>query len=553
MVLHVSSSVAPPVKGLPQTTLANDCPGWDTPPMLGNFQPSLQLPYQHYALIYLDNTGKLRVQESRSIQEQNDTVFSPDVQQRFLEILGPKIGYHRPMVIRQGSTKWRHRDDYHSWPPSRLMKRCRSVSHSSFHDSFSDSVEELPPYSPTDMIELEIGDTEKVIAYYENALKRFQQLNCRNIAKAFIKAIEPRKQVRYPYNGGRTGNPELTKPAWWPPGVIHKEPDHLKMEYRIPLLMHILRNLGEYGVTSDKLREVAHDSKKTLQEGGIEILDEVFRVRKLEERYERNEVDASTKVYVFNYNSNSSKRRKASRPVSELDHDDDVADTCGFLTPSSSVDHAPGPMTTSMDSMAMVAHSRPMQLQSDRDQLFQMPGTLGFDGQTRQDHRPYYPASTEYSDFPASTAATGVINQTEPVGLDYLTQATFPTPGPEAPISPQSRHASMPMQSPPNQFQQWNVRSSVFGSMDFASTPGQTIPQVTMPYQIPVSGSTSHVQMSHSLPQLPRGNAHPGSLSMRNPPFRTGSFSHPHTIQQPLHSESLRVDSANTTSTSKDS
>lgn len=59
---------------------------------------------------------------------------------------------------------------------------------------------------------------------------------------------------------------------------------------RIPLLMHILRNLGEYGVTSDKLREVAHDSKKTLQEGGIEILDEVFRVRKLEERYERNEV-----------------------------------------------------------------------------------------------------------------------------------------------------------------------------------------------------------------------------------------------------------------------
>lgn len=67
--------------------------------MLGNFQPSLQLPYQHYALIYLDNTGKLRVQESRSIQEQNDTVFSPDVQQRFLEILGPKIGYHRPMVI----------------------------------------------------------------------------------------------------------------------------------------------------------------------------------------------------------------------------------------------------------------------------------------------------------------------------------------------------------------------------------------------------------------------------------------------------------------------
>lgn len=54
--------------------------------------------------------------------------------------------------------------------------------------------------------------------------------------------------------------------------------------------MHILRNLSDYGVTSDKLREVAHDSKKMLQDGGLEILDEVFKVRKMEERFERNEV-----------------------------------------------------------------------------------------------------------------------------------------------------------------------------------------------------------------------------------------------------------------------
>lgn len=103
----------------------------------------------------------------------------------------------------------------------------------SFTSSLSDSMEEFPSYSPMDMIELEIGDTEKVIAYYETALKRFQQLNCRNIAKAFIKAIEPRKQVKHPYNGGRSGDPESTKPAWWPPSVIHKEPDHLKMECKL--------------------------------------------------------------------------------------------------------------------------------------------------------------------------------------------------------------------------------------------------------------------------------------------------------------------------------
>lgn len=97
-------------------------------------------------------------------------------------------------------------------------------------ESFSDSVEDLPPFSPSDMIELEVGDTEKVVSYYETVLKRFQQVNCRSIAKSFIRVIEPRKQVRYPYNGGRTGNPELTKPPWWPAGIMHKEPDHLKME-----------------------------------------------------------------------------------------------------------------------------------------------------------------------------------------------------------------------------------------------------------------------------------------------------------------------------------
>lgn len=78
--------------------------------------------------------------------------------------------------------------------------------------------------------------------YYEGALKHFQQLNCRMVAKAFIKFIEPRKQVRHPYNGGKpppgsapgtSGDPEKTRPEWWPPGVMHKEPDHLRKECKL--------------------------------------------------------------------------------------------------------------------------------------------------------------------------------------------------------------------------------------------------------------------------------------------------------------------------------
>lgn len=83
---------------------------------------------------------------------------------------------------------------------------------------------------------IRVDDETRLKKYYEKAFDSFQQLNCRVIAKAFIKLVEPRKQVNYPYNGRRASSspggerradPEMTKPPWWPAGVTHKEPDHL--------------------------------------------------------------------------------------------------------------------------------------------------------------------------------------------------------------------------------------------------------------------------------------------------------------------------------------
>jgi hypothetical protein len=58
---------------------------------------SFRMPYAHYALIYLDSEGKLKVDESASIKEQNSTIFTPEVRQNFLEILGERIGLHQPL------------------------------------------------------------------------------------------------------------------------------------------------------------------------------------------------------------------------------------------------------------------------------------------------------------------------------------------------------------------------------------------------------------------------------------------------------------------------
>ena len=131
--------------------------------------------------------------------------------------------------------------------PRRVRRRKGNAPALSVDDRLTeqDTDSEEVPSGSTEMVPLRIGDSQKVMAYYEGALKHFQQLNCRMVAKAFIKFIEPRKQVRHPYNGGKpppgsapgtTGDPEKTKPEWWPPGVMHKEPDHLRKECMVCLL-----------------------------------------------------------------------------------------------------------------------------------------------------------------------------------------------------------------------------------------------------------------------------------------------------------------------------
>ena len=97
-------------------------------------------------------------------------------------------------------------------------------------------------------VSVRVDDTLQIEQIIDTRLRQMQQVACKAIAKPWIKAKEPKKQAKYPYNGGRNKdvasrlfsdrNPgELTKPSWWPPsqgwpnrGCRHKEPDHLKKE-----------------------------------------------------------------------------------------------------------------------------------------------------------------------------------------------------------------------------------------------------------------------------------------------------------------------------------
>ncbi|KAL9121284.1 MAG: hypothetical protein Q9187_002160 [Circinaria calcarea] len=137
-----------------------------------------------------------------------------------------------------------------------------------------------------------VGDEEAMKNYYLTRFKQIQQVPCKSIAKAWIKLIEPKKQVKHPYNGGKKARSmgimknggELTRPDWWPKrGCPHKEPDHQKKERkrnnfsvrspllifrqaRLNLLLHMLRDLtnGRVGrdgqeVTVDQLQKNAEE------------------------------------------------------------------------------------------------------------------------------------------------------------------------------------------------------------------------------------------------------------------------------------------------------
>ncbi|KAJ5576019.1 hypothetical protein N7535_002945 [Penicillium sp. DV-2018c] len=481
---------------------------WDVaPPMMTHSRSSFRPPYAHYAMIYIDHDGKLKVDESSSIQEQNTTLFTPEVRQNFLEILGERIGYQASSRQSMDAS------------PRRVRRRKNGPTSSVCDDRLTEIGSDSEDFNPnsTDMVPLRIGDSQKVMSYYESALKHFQQLNCRMVAKAFIKFIEPRKQVRHPYNGGKppagsapgtTGDPEKTKPEWWPPGVMHKEPDHLRKEYRIELLLHIIRKLGSYGITADKLKEVAGDTKRSLKHAShVEIIYEILRVRKMEERFERGEVDGNVIVYTMNRG-----------PSPKSDEDDDSADASsiraieeaehtnqGLMTPISSFEHVSA-MTTPVDTIPS-SRSYPGS--------FSMAEPLTFENPPRQD-RGYYATPPQYTDsfsqpMLSAPVTAEMISPHDVSAFDYSPHSSFTSS-----TTDHSRTAAGAHYDP------WtpSFRQNIFSPVDYTSpATSQGVSQPSMTYQMPMA---------------PHYQSHMDSLAQRDLPFRTGSLGHPHPNGLPL-------------------
>ncbi|KAI1393760.1 uncharacterized protein F4822DRAFT_424223 [Hypoxylon trugodes] len=166
-----------------------------------------------------------------------------------------------------------------------------------------------------------IRDEKAVRQFYEERFKGIQQNACKLMSKAWVKAVEPKKQSTHPYTGADEKAPDWWPKPWGPSKeqrVRHKEPDHLYKRERIYLLIHILRMIVEPNhlqhpsvqklyLNVSKLEEVTNEAlssfftdKDNPNNGAKKpYLKEIFKVARFEERYKDGQIDGSTIVYVM--------------------------------------------------------------------------------------------------------------------------------------------------------------------------------------------------------------------------------------------------------------
>ncbi|KAF9886910.1 hypothetical protein FE257_011033 [Aspergillus nanangensis] len=268
--------------------------------------------YMHFALIYIDEGGKVRFEASPSIASNCQSILAPNVTESFLRAVAlSNKGIESPGSSLDASGKSPMSPQSPGIPDTGELSRRSSMYQQETQQPKRKRVshECVVPISINchQKTALPVRNHNLLRRYYEKAFESLQQINCRILAKAYIKLVEPRKQVNYPYNGrkiisgsSQQFDPELTKPAWWPSGVTHREPDHLLKAERIRLLVHILCELrGSHTITVDKLKEADQSIRRQiLPTERLQVLDEIYNVREEEENYLDGRTDGQAVVCV---------------------------------------------------------------------------------------------------------------------------------------------------------------------------------------------------------------------------------------------------------------
>ncbi|RGP64707.1 hypothetical protein FLONG3_9450 [Fusarium longipes] len=154
---------------------------------------------------------------------------------------------------------------------------------------------------------IKIGNANEVGLFYELRFKNCQQTACKLMAKAWVKAVEPKKQSTHPYTGSDEKAPDWWPKPWGPTKedkVRHKEPDHLYKrepnERQHPDIQKLKLNVKKLEeITIEALSGFFADKDNPANAKKRPFLNEIFKVAKQEERFKKGEIDGTTEVFVM--------------------------------------------------------------------------------------------------------------------------------------------------------------------------------------------------------------------------------------------------------------
>lgn len=264
--------------------------------------------------------------------------------------------------------------------------------------------------------------------------------------------------------------------------------------------MHIIQNLGRtHGITADKLEEAGKDAQRHIKpQARLEILDEIYRVKRLEERYERGEIDPDTLTYVNDYTASSKARKDAKARMKSRDYDQ------GAQSPGSD-SSSDVPVSESNDS----CRPSKMPIEPERPRKF-MRLTDATIPENRNPSKFSGPRASDYNQYKGGIKdPTGTRNDITRINPPEFTTSPMES---DAQIG---LHPPIQAQHSPSEYNPFPFQP-VLSSVNYPNMAIDRFMSGSSPY--------SHITPNHqpellTLPELD---------TMTIPAFRTGSLSHPH-------------------------
>lgn len=240
-----------------------------------------------------------------------------------------------------------------------------------------------PSQSKSPMLSIRLDNEVAIVEFLASRLKAMQQVVDKKIAKAWIKGICPKKQARFPYSNKTKACRRL--PAWWPStdDCPFVEPDHIKRDPRVTLLIHLLRlrpspqqlNTWNEDNTDYNETHVRQGWTAFLEEiAGPETIDEcpkvsvekaerrrkylsqIYELAGMEEEYKRDDRDGSDRFY-YQPDEEDNKRpalASAPTPVAKRPREQSVGTSSAQASRSSSIlDRRPKAKRSRKDSMSV--------------------------------------------------------------------------------------------------------------------------------------------------------------------------------------------------------